>query len=259
MSGSILVAQITDTHLLTYREDRLRGVPPWSSLQAVLAVVAQARPHLLLLTGDLADAGEAAAYHHLVDLVQPLGIPTYWLAGNHDDSALMARLLNCPPLYPHKSLAIGGWQLLLLNSVLPDSRFGEGVLALETLHWLEAELKAARGHPTLLALHHPPIPVGVDWLDQIKLTNAPLLLELLAQQENVRLVLFGHIHATYQYQQGAIHFYGCPSSCTQVLLPNALTPEAAQPGFRLLRLYPDGSHQTEVRRVRICCSCCVQD
>ena len=253
----LTLAQITDTHLLADPTARLRGSNPWQSFQALLHEVVQCQPDGLLLTGDLADQGDRAAYEQMRDAIAPLNLPTYWVPGNHDEVATAQSVLQGVRYYSPQhqgleSINLGTWRLLLLNSVLPGARFGEGALAPGTLRSLRAELTEHSYQPTALALHHHPVPTGIDWLDQMQVQNAPALLSLLQDFDQVRLVLFGHIHLDFQQVSqsgtGAIAFYGCPSTGLQVT-PQAVTPDCHLPGFRLISLSSDGHHHTQVRRV----------
>jgi len=245
------IAQITDTHLLDEREESLRGVVPWHSLQAVLAEVIREQPDLLLLTGDLADMGSAAAYQPLLDAIAPVGIPAYWLAGNHDGLLTISKVLDRSWLSPLVSIRRENWQIIGLNAIATPNGWGEGELTEETLAWLTCELQAHRDRPVLIALHHHPIPVGIDWLDLMGLKNGEKLLAIIDCFVTVKLVLFGHVHQAFAIERGAVSYYGCPSTFDQVIFNKNCSREFYQPGFRLLRLYPDGSHQTRVCRVVI--------
>ncbi len=243
----IKVAQITDTHLLPRREDELRGVATWYSLKAVLDRAVQTNPDLLLLTGDLADTGSYQEYRHLLALLKPLTMPVYWLPGNHDKPYLMGTVLKGSPVRGDKSFIAGGWQFILLDSVIEGCC--EGRLSEEQLEFLEDKLETNPDLPTLIAVHHHPTLTGLDWVDTMCLQNAEEFLEI-CDSSQVRLVLFGHIHQTLERVRGNISFYGSPSTCTQVELPDiASVPRWKELGFRSLQLYPDGSHETKVERV----------
>ncbi|MGK7889036.1 MAG: metallophosphoesterase [Leptolyngbyaceae cyanobacterium] len=294
------LVQITDTHLLADPTAQLRGCNPWQTLQDCLRQVATHQPNGVLLTGDLADQGQPAAYDALVAAVSTLGCPVYWLPGNHDDVTQMQVQLQIhsgfaftplnPPLqrgetpspllsrsvprgrregwggvfkvigtrsewYGLQAVDLGAWRLLLLNSVLLQAKWGEGYLAADQLHWLREELAKWRDRPTLVALHHHPVPTGIDWVDLMPVQNSADFLAILADFAQVRVVVFGHIHHELEQEQlltpGAvpISFYGCPSTCLQVTPPQPV-PDADLPGFRLLYLNEDGSHQTQIQRVQ---------
>ncbi len=245
------LAQITDTHLLADPHALLRGCAPLHNLQTLLDRLRSETIDALLLTGDLAEAGEPEAYHHLLTLLKPLPCPIYWLAGNHDclDSAHQILSPHYPgPTDPVRSISLGAWQLILLNSVLPTATWGEGYLTETTLHSLETTLQTHPDRPALIALHHHPLPVGIDWLDQIAVTNGATFLERIEPFSNIKIILFGHIHWAFQQQRGTQAFYGCPASSLQVMPPPPL-PQEQSPGFRLLFLGENGSHQTQIYRL----------
>lgn len=112
-------------------------------------------PDVLLLTGDLAQDGSAAAYARLRSYLQTLPIDTYWLAGNHDRLHVMNLELRGGRLHAEKSFSRENWSFILLNSLVPGR--DSGYLTDRTLLWLRQELQRSRAnhHHVLLALHHP--------------------------------------------------------------------------------------------------------
>ena len=254
---TVKIAQITDTHLFPDRKTMSRGVATWYSLRAVLEHVAAKQPEALLLTGDLANDGDPAAYDHLYELVAPLQIPAYWLPGNHDQLEVAQSVLGRSPFITitQEPIAIGAWNLILLDSTLATATYGEGAIDTATLDRLSEQLSTNR--PTLIALHHHPLPMGIDWLDTIGVTNAHDFLARLQPgvsphgskpQTQNKVVLFGHTHLEFAGDRHGVQFYGTPSTCTQVLRDHASETEKL-PGFRWLELHPDGSHHSEVIRV----------
>lgn len=246
---TLTLAQLTDTHLLDQTTEILRGINPWQTFQTVLDAALECQPDGLLLTGDLADAGSLAAYEHLRTATESLNLPVYWLPGNHDEPDLLHQVFPDAPYHgPGQSLDLGTWRLILLDSVLPTAQFGEGHLTADTLQWLEEALSRHDSQPTAIALHHPPVATGIDWLDQIQLQNAEDFLSLLEGFDQVQFVAFGHAHMDIEQAWGSLVCYGCPSTGNQVT-PTQPTHDHDLPGFRLLTLHPDGQHHTEVRRV----------
>lgn len=243
---SVKIAQISDTHLFANPDTEMRGVVPWQSLKTVLFEVKSMQPHLLLLTGDLAEAGEPEAYDRLVELVAPLNVPAYWIPGNHDRLDVLSSRLDRPQVQSRRQLAIAGWQIMFLDSTCNTARFGEGELSGDTLTDLDTRLSHT-SDPTAIVLHHHPIPVGIDWLDTIGVRNATDLLAILNRHDCVKLVLFGHVHLEVDRARNGIQFYGVPSTCTQVLAENA-TQRERLPGFRWLELHPDRTYRTRVIR-----------
>jgi Icc protein len=248
----ILIAQITDTHLFADRDRQLYDIPTAESLAAVLEALRQLdpQPDILLLTGDLSQDMTPESYQHLNAALQPLAIPTYWLPGNHDDVRVMERVLNTGCISAQKSVRVGSWQILLLDS----TRFGceEGYLSPECLTWLEQQLQQ-EGDTTsvLIALHHPPFAMSPAWENSM-LTHPEDLLAIVDRFPQIRCVLFGHIHQAFEKQRSAVYYLGTPSTCKQFGEgeQESETPtESSQPGFRLLELEDDGTWKTQVLRI----------
>lgn len=244
----VTLVQITDCHLLADWAGLLRGWPIAESLGAIVAAAVRVGPHRLLLSGDLADSGEPEAYRQLLDFVEPLGLPIHWLPGNHDGPALGESMAGSSLADPARSVSLGAWRLLLLDSVLASSPIGEGALSELSWQWLEAELRQLT-QPTVIALHHPPLATGLDWVDQMQLREGDRFHRLIADYPQVKLVVFGHIHAELHRRIGAVDYYGCPSTCTQVESLDRVNPGGNQPGFRVIELDDDGGFRTWVGRV----------
>lgn len=246
----LFLVQITDTHLLASAEGTLLGLPTEPSLKAVIEKIQTLtpQPDRVLLTGDLSQDETFASYQRLHKQITRLNLPTYWIPGNHDQLPFMEEALNLPPVYGDKSFQCKGWQFILLNSAVPGRVYGH--LSRETLAWLEGELTKAGNLPTLIALHHPPFAVDSHWLDKSRLQNPEALFQVLDRYPQVRLVLFGHIHQEIERDRAGVTYLASPSSCIQ-FKPESQTfsLDEAQPGFRLLWLYPDGSYESEVKRV----------
>lgn len=248
--SSLLIAQITDTHLFADANQRLLGLQTLESFQTVLdqVQVLPRQPDLLLLTGDLSQDGSAESYELLQDRLVPLGIPTYWIPGNHDDPTVMAQVLRRSPLSPEKSFRAGGWQFLLLDTCLPGNV--HGLLSPESLKELDRELSRSSGEPALIALHHPPLPVGSDWMNDIGLVNADALFEVCDRHSQVKLVLFGHIHQEFSSDRRGVCYLGAPSTCIQFKPNNSnFCLDEQQPGLRLTTLLPNGEWQSSVQRI----------
>lgn len=248
---SLLVAQVTDLHLFARVDQQLMGVTTAETFRVILEHLGQLqpKPDLLLLTGDLSQDESSASYQWLQDVLVPLGIPTYWLPGNHDNLLVMEQVLHQPPISPEKSFEAGEWQFLLLSSWVPGCVHGQ--LSQPTLAWLEQQLQVNH-QPTLVSLHHPPCPIGSAWMDAIALQNPAEFLRIIERYPQVRLVVFGHIHQAFEDQHQGVCYLGSPSTCAQFQPKSREFAIAqAQPGFRLLTLSPDGSYETKVERVNI--------
>ncbi len=247
-STPIRVIQLSDTHLFSDPSRQLLGMPTTDSFMTVLKQLRQLQPDLLLLTGDLSQDETAHSYEQLRDLITPLGIPTYWLPGNHDQPVLMAQILENAVISSQKQFQQRGWNFILLNSAQPGQV--DGKLSSAALHELEQQLQALPNQPTLIGLHHPPCAIGSDWMDQISLRQPEAFCQVIERYPQVKLVLFGHIHQAFELTRAGVQYLGCPSTCVQFKPRNSMFAiDEQQPGFRLLQLYADGQVETQVQRV----------
>lgn len=244
------IAQVTDIHLFADENHELLGMPTTESFQAVIQSLREQQPELdlLLLTGDLSGDGTHQSYESVQNLLCPLQIPTYWLPGNHDSAIAMEQVLNLGLVSRRKSFERCGWNFVLLNSCVPG--YVHGHLSVLTLQWLDSQLKMIGDKPTLVALHHPPFYVNSDWLDRSILQNPEEFFAVLDRHPQVKLVLFGHIHQEFHYQRYDVHYLGTPSTCIQFKPESStFTLDQKPPGFRLLKLYSNGTWETGVERV----------
>jgi len=252
----VSVVQLTDTHLFADIEHSLVGIKTAASLQQVLIEMQRVLPRtdLILITGDLSQDCSDASYMHLREMIDRLEIPTYCLAGNHDNLALMRSHLPSPFISLESALNIGKWRILLLSSVVENAVYGQ--LELSELEKLEAMLQQESDRPTLIAFHHPAISINSQWMDQISLENQDEFWAICDRYPQVQVVINGHAHQDFQqiYEtpHNSVICLVTPSTCIQFTPQNSkFRIDHQSPGFRHLRLYDDGRVETEVYRLRV--------
>ncbi|MFW2438175.1 MAG: metallophosphoesterase, partial [Arenicellales bacterium] len=219
-----------------------------ASLRAVVALACKEDNVTgILATGDLSQDGSVESYQIFYDIVKPLGVPVYWIPGNHDDSGYFHHPENFP-LPARSVIDVGNWRILLLDSVIPGKESGH--LSTSELGYIEKHARDGERH-TLLALHHQPIPCGSSWLDTMILDNSDDLLRLIATKASIRAVLNGHIHQARQQEIAGVSYISTPSTCFQ-FTPDTqeFSLDTRMPGYRRLILMQDGSIQTEVVRLK---------
>jgi 3',5'-cyclic AMP phosphodiesterase CpdA len=244
--GHVLL-HFSDTHLIAGAGPLYGAVDADARLRRLLERVDAARvtPAALVFTGDLADAGEPAAYRKLRALVEPfaarLGCQVVWVMGNHDDRAAMRRHLLGEPSSADpvdRVSLVDGLRLVSLDTSVPGQHHGEvtdGQLA-----WLAGVLAAPAPLGTILAMHHPPLPAVADLAVSVELRDQRRLARVLAGTD-VRAILAGHLHYSSFGSFAGIPVSVASSTCyTQDLAfeqAGTRGRDAAQ-AFSLVNVYP---------------------
>ena len=244
---SVQLLHLTDPHLFADPASELYGVNTAESLRRVLdaALTAGTRPDAVVVTGDIGDDLTAAAYEQFRRLLARCDVPVHCLPGNHDDPAAMARLLDDGRFRYCGHARLGGWGLVLLDSHVPGQP--HGMLSAAELHRLDGDLGELADVPTVVAVHHPPVPVGSAWLDALGLSNADEFQAVVDRHPQVRIVLAGHVHQASETRRKGVCLLTTPSTCAQFApRTERCVMDHRPPGYRWLRLVPDGSFDTRV-------------
>lgn len=144
----------------------------------------------LFVTGDIADHGEPEEYKQArAELAAE--VPVLVLPGNHDDRSNFRKVLldqegNAPI---NQTRMIGGALYALCDSSIPGR--DDGMLTQETLEWLDALVTRTAAH-VFIAIHHPPVALHNPLIDEIRLTEANQLTQLIERHPQVVAVLCGH-------------------------------------------------------------------
>jgi len=252
--SAIRLIQFTDPHLYGDEGEELRGV---ATLPALSAALAQARAHAwppdaLLLTGDLVQ-DDPGGYRHLRRLFGSLGLPVLAIPGNHDEPQAMRAELGGKPFVLDGFVDLGRWRIVLLDSCIPGS--AGGALSAQTLAGLDEALASAGTRHCMVCLHHHPVPMSSRWLDRVGLANAAEFLHTIDSHRNVRAIVWGHVHQSYDALRKEVRLLATPSTCAQ-FLPRSedFAVDERPPAFRTFELRPDGSLLTEVVWVESHCS-----
>jgi 3',5'-cyclic-AMP phosphodiesterase len=249
MGSSLRLLHVTDPHLFGPAEGALRGIVTRRSLATVLQQ-ARARhwnAEAILLTGDVVH-DDAGGYATVRELMGDLGKPVWCLPGNHDDAAAMRAELAEPPFSIGGHHDRGAWRVVMLDSCVPGKDWGR--LSETELRRLEAALAGAGGRHVLIGLHHHPLPMGSRWIDAVALKNPDDLFAITDRFACVRVIVWGHVHQSFDTRRKGVRLLATPSTCAQFLPGSeqfALDP--APPGYRHLSLRSDGTIDTEVVRV----------
>ena len=167
----------------------------------------------IVVTGDISNDGSEWTYKYADRLFSSLGIPTFCCPGNHDSLKMMLEEYDTSfyKVLP-QSCIIDGWNLILLNSVIqddedPNQNKARGFLSEASLNYMIQKLE--EGFPSIIALHHPPLEPG-GWLNRKLLDNRDDFNKIISLYDNVKLVIYGHIHYFTNVLKGHVRY--CSSS-----------------------------------------------
>ena len=242
------IAHLSDPHLLAGGALQYGRIDTESRLSAALERLGRLdpAPEALVFTGDLADKAEPKAYLRLRELVEPaaeaIGAQVIWVMGNHDERSAYARqLFDVDDDGPQDRVYdVRGLRIVALDSTVPGWHHGE--LSDGQLGWLRDILANPAPHGTILALHHPPIPVPMMRLAEIiELHDQHELAEVVAGSD-VRAIVGGHFHFTSYSTFAGVPVSVASATCyTSELAPDQrlLSGVDGHQAFTMLHLYAD--------------------
>jgi Icc protein len=238
------IVQLSDCHVSAERDAVYRGINPRDTLELLLTEVRAWQPELLLLTGDLAEDGSEAAYEYLAEKLKPFEVPVLTVPGNHDHQGRQKRHFQHTACEEPMLYEAGGWQLILLNSVIPGQV--HGALSTVMLAGLDKLLAESSG-PRLVVLHHQPVAVGSNWIDRYALTRPEKLWSCLQENPHVKAVLWGHIHHEYSDTKNHVKLLGAPSTSANSLPGrDKFIFNPAGPAGRWINLWKEGRLETGI-------------
>ena len=156
MAALTVLAQLSDPHVEVGTGDDGSSQALAAAVRAVLRL--EPLPDAVLVSGDLTNAADAASYARARELLDALPMAVHVLPGNHDDrAALRACFGPGAGADPYRwAVACGGLRLIGCDSTVPGAP--DGAFDAEACAWLEETLAADPTTPTIVALHHPPVP-----------------------------------------------------------------------------------------------------
>jgi Icc protein len=244
-----LLVQLSDSHLFAEADGTLLGMNTRDSLQKVIELVRLQQPRidLIVASGDISQDGTLESYQQFRDLTRQLDASARWIPGNHDEPRIMAEAAVQSALLD-PVVDIGNWRVTLLDSAVPGSV--PGYLEDEQLQLLARALSEAPERHHLVCLHHHPVSIGCAWMEPIGLRNPEALFSVLDRFPQVRAVLWGHVHQEIDRERNDVRLIASPSTCIQFEPGSDDFKVGDQaPGYRWLRLMPDGELETGVERV----------
>ncbi|RME97364.1 MAG: metallophosphoesterase [Bacteroidetes bacterium] len=208
------IIQITDLHL------GRSGVKPYDidvrhNFQQILTATKAAQPDLLLISGDLClEVGEREIYEYIKEQLEATALPYALLAGNHDDGDLLMDVFGLERGPDGKHLYYSIDQAPLPVYCLDTARYE---ISQSQLEWLSARLRTRARQPIVVFVHHPPVLMGVPFMDrQYPLRNHAELSAVLHAHDAPCYVFCGHYHVDKSLHQGNLQVFVTPSCFFQI-------------------------------------------
>ncbi|AQG78417.1 metallophosphoesterase family protein [Spirosoma montaniterrae] len=206
------IAFITDPHLSNEKPD---GVNVRQNFLNALSFLDVLKPTALVIGGDICyDKADPAVYRWVKELLEQLPFPSYYIAGNHDDSTMLADVFNLThhlqngELY--YALPLEGQPVLFLDSA-------KGEFSAEQWAWLREYLTALRDNNVTVFMHHPPLPADVCFMDEhYPFRQSEQFFELVHELPCHVTVICGHYHVEKTVQRGNLLTLVSPSTFYQM-------------------------------------------
>ncbi len=216
------LVQLTDTHIVEPGQLLYGKVDTAAHLAEAVEQINRMspQPDLVMVTGDLVEHPGAATYGHFAQLIEPLRAPVFIMPGNHDSPQLMLEHFGSSPSFPvvdetfQYALDDFEFRVIALNSHHGNSElphFGP-----RRLEWLEKTLEES-DRPTLIAIHHPPMHTGIEFIDMVGAQWYAGITKLLTRSPQVQLIISGHGHSDTYGRNGHSPVYMAGSTAHQLI------------------------------------------
>ena len=268
MSEGFRFVHLTDTHIMAGGLWHTRSGFDFDTAASLRGVVDAIRgldpaPAFAVLGGDLASpdlldrdrvltaAEYEPSYALLREILAALPCPAHFLVGNHDNRVAFNRALRAEAPAPDAPVYYGfdhaGHHFVALDSQEPG-QVG-GLLDRAQLAWLDDDLTRHAGVPTGVFVHHHPWPLGIRWLDDLRLRNGDELTAVLTRHPDVRWMICGHVHLDQAVVRNGLTMLTTPSTCVQFSKVSARPLSVpGPPGFRVVDV-AGSSFSTQVLRL----------
>ena len=195
----MLIAQISDSHILARTSDQPVASLRADCLRRTVADINRQRPDAVVFTGDTVQHGAPEEYAVLRELLAPLDAPLYLVPGNRDEKTALRmafRGLSCWPEagpFLHYTVEEHPLRLVAVDSTSPGER--KGVFCPSRQAWLDGVLLEQPKRRTIIFIHHPPFDVGNHYVGGYRRPEeAAALAEIVGRHPQVAGLLCGHVH-----------------------------------------------------------------
>ena len=199
----MVIAQISDTHILARSSNQAEGASRAENLRRCIADINRQGVDVVVHTGDSVHHGLADEYAHLREIVAELDAPLFLIPGNRDRHGALRAAFDRLPFLPengdHLHYVVEDYpiRLVALDSVVAGER--KGVFCAHRLAWLEETLAREPDKPTMLFIHHPPFDIAPHYVGGYRRSqDAENLAAVVSRHPQVKRLLCGHVHCSHR-------------------------------------------------------------
>ena len=218
MQNNFIVGQISDTHFVSNNQKLFDKYDTYSRFEDTIKTCNKLmnKPDFYIISGDLIHDDEDY-YRDFFELCNQLEKPVYPMMGNHDKRQALKKYAKNNLIdkngYLNYTISTYPVEVICLDTAIEDEI--EGTITESSMQWLEERLRKNQNKPIIIFMHHPPIEIGSVLFDHIKCNNGKEFINLILKNNNVKEVIFGHVHCFFNKFINGIEFSGCPSASIQ--------------------------------------------
>ena len=242
----ISLIQITDLHLTENKSTKVRGCSTNKSFEKIVAfITANENPDFVVSSGDISNDGTKKSYIAYKKGIELFETPVFTILGNHDNHNNFQSVFGTKLPSVEKITLSETWLMIVIDSTSINKESGQ--ITKQQLLSLRKLIENNKNKSLVICLHHQPIKMGF-WIDEVGLENADQFIASIANQSNIKAVLWGHVHHESESKLKSIKMLSTPSTCYQ-FLESAEKPDTNKPGYRKINLFKSGKLETKVVRI----------
>ncbi len=242
------VIQLTDMHLFSDQAQKLHGYCTHQSLSDTIDLINASVDTLdfALVTGDISQDKTTVSYQLALAQFERLGVPVYWIHGNHDDESAIRPIFHASVhLKQLTHLSTPSWDFIALNTCRCGTNSGyleESELA---SFWKKIATSQKSDRKIAVVMHHHPYPVATPLVDNCMLQESEQFLVQMNNTKEIKLIICGHVHGAYQISREKHTLESCPATCFQWKTGTDKVVTEDKRGFKVFDFYAD-SYQSSV-------------
>ena len=254
MSGVMIIAQISDTHVALDAPDADRRLQDFERTIADINALDPA-PDLVVHTGDIVHNGRPDEYAQALSVLAKVRAPVYVLVGNKDDRGNLRTAFASSgylaPDSPFIDYAIESYPVRLIAVDTKCLESNRGDFCAERAKRLVQQIEADTSRPIAVFAHHPPFEV-LEGPDRFHFETPEAMSRLCqASQHSDRIVAVfsGHVHRGVYGHVGDIPATVVPCIATSLRRGQYPAYMETRPVYHVHRFDPIWGFSTEARIV----------